>query len=106
MTLLQPPEYWALRLLQDSALARRWWAYVVAPSARLYPHYAFFVVVAQNLVAGLLLLRHRVGRNLGRCWGAGDNALAMYLGCGAGAIPGWQASGVLRWNLDTARASR
>lgn len=98
--------YGALRLLQDPRSPRRWWAYVVVTLGAVYTHYyAFFVVVGQNLVAGLLLLRRRRWADLGRWLGAQATMALAY-------VPwvvvqsdflGGKASGrFAEWNLDTA----
>jgi len=100
------PVYWAARILEGERPRGAWLAYFLATLAAAYTHYyAFFVVLAENLVAILILLRHRRRPTLAR-WLAVQAGLALayvpWIALQTGFLSGKASTRFEEWDLSTA----
>jgi 4-amino-4-deoxy-L-arabinose transferase-like glycosyltransferase len=69
--------YWTLRIMREPRSSAVWLAYTLSTLAAAYTHYyAFFVILAQNLIVVLSWGRRRRWSDLGR-WLAVQGALAL-----------------------------
>lgn len=98
--------YWALCVFQESRSARAWLAYVLTTLAATYTHYyAFFVILAQNLVIVLVLLRRRDWAAMGR-WLLAQAvivlAYAPWIVVQTGFLSGKASARFEEWDLGTA----
>jgi mannosyltransferase len=98
--------YWAIRVFQEPRSARGWLVYVLVTSAAAYTHYyAFFVILAENLVVLLSLLRNRRWSTLAR-WLAAQGAMALayvpWIALQTGFLSGKASTRFEEWDLATA----
>lgn len=98
--------YWAVCVLQEPRSARVWLAYVLTTLAATYTHYyAFFVILAQNLVIVLVLLRRRDWAAMGR-WLLAQAvivlAYAPWIIVQTGFLSGKASARFEEWDLATA----
>ena len=98
--------YWAIRVFQEPRAARGWLAYVLVTLAAAYTHYyAFFVILAENVVVLLSLLRTRRWPTLAR-WLAAQGAMALayvpWIMLQTGFLSGKASTRFEEWDLATA----
>jgi hypothetical protein len=98
--------YWALRLSQRKASVRTWATYIVFALAAIYTHYyAFYVIIAENLVVLILWLRKRNVRRLASWFGAQallGLAYVPWIMAQTQFLSGKASSRVSEWHLSTA----
>jgi mannosyltransferase len=98
--------YWAMRVFREPRAISGWLAYLLTTLAAAYTHYyAFFVVLAENLIVLLSLLRRRQWPVLGR-WLAAQGALALayvpWIAVQTGFLSGKASARFEEWDLATA----
>jgi 4-amino-4-deoxy-L-arabinose transferase-like glycosyltransferase len=98
--------YWTLRVFREPRSIGAWLAYLLATLAAAYTHYyAFFVVLAENLVVVLSLLRRRRWPDLGR-WLAAQGILVLaylpWIAVQTGFLSGKASARFEEWDLTTA----
>ncbi len=98
--------YWTLRLMRGERSIRAWALYVLFTLVAIYTHYyAFFVVIAENLLLSMRWLRTRNWRRISRCF-------AVQAALGAAYVPwilaqtqflsGKASARTSEWSLGTA----
>jgi mannosyltransferase len=98
--------YWAVRVFQKPRSARGWLAYCLVTLAAVYTHYyAFFVILVENLVIILSLLRNRRRSALTR-WLLAQGVMALaylpWVVLQTGFLSGKASTRFEEWNLATA----
>ncbi len=99
--------YWAIRTWQKPRSVLAGLAYLLTTLAAAYTHYyAFFVILAENLVLVVSMLRRRTWSSLGR-WLAVQGALALayipWVLVQTGFLSGKASARFEEWDLSTAR---
>jgi mannosyltransferase len=98
--------YWVLRVFREPRSSGAWLAYLLTSLAAAYTHYyAFFVILAENLVVVPSLLRRRRWPALRR-WLAAQGALALayipWIAVQTGFLSGKASARFEEWDLTTA----
>jgi mannosyltransferase len=98
--------YWAMRIYRQPRSLGAWSGYLLATLAAAYTHYyAFFVILAEDLVLLFFLLRQRQRVALGR-WLAGQGVVALaylpWIAVQSGFLGGKVSTRFAEWNLTTA----
>jgi mannosyltransferase len=98
--------YWVLRVFREPRSSGAWLAYLLTTLGAAYTHYyAFFVILAQNLVLVLSLLRRRRWPVLAR-WLSAQGALALayvpWIAVQTGFLSGKASARFGEWDLATA----
>jgi mannosyltransferase len=98
--------YWALRVFREPQSSAVWLAYLLTTLGAAYTHYyAFFVILAENLVVVLSLLRRRRWPALAR-WLAAQGALALayvpWIAVQTAFLSGKASARFGEWDLTTA----